>query len=236
MWDLNGKKHTCAWTFENSSGRATWLVHSWLTPRWGLCPSFLVVATTLQQFPLALAVTTTSNSTTFLPLPTESYHATSSVVTLDVLVGLCGGGGQTLCPCWGLPFFFLMLLSGCLSLDHFFHSVDCEAAGILGSTPPKQQVRGRNVWWPLGWGGDHWCIIAWNVSEIVASQWVLLPEASPCLEPNIWCLSISRDAWYNCLNELDACNPWLALDWEQMWQWLATLGQLLVQGKMDMIW
>lgn len=106
MWDLNGKKHTCAWTFENSSGRAAWLVHSWLTPRWGLCPSFLVVATTLQQFPLALAVTTTSKSTTFPPLPTESYHATSSVVTLDVLVGLCGGGGQTLCPCWDLPLFF----------------------------------------------------------------------------------------------------------------------------------
>nr|XP_021147372.1 uncharacterized protein LOC110360920 [Columba livia] len=29
--------------------------------------------------------------------------------------------------------------TGYLSLDHFFHSVDCEAAGILGSTPPKQQ-------------------------------------------------------------------------------------------------
>ncbi|OPJ72385.1 hypothetical protein AV530_018818 [Patagioenas fasciata monilis] len=30
-------------------------------------------------------------------------------------------------------------LPGSLSLDHFFHSVDCEAAGILGSTPPKHQ-------------------------------------------------------------------------------------------------
>lgn len=41
-------------------------------------------------------------------------------------------------------YLYFLLLSGYLSLDHFFHPVDCEAAGILGSTPAKGQVRGRN--------------------------------------------------------------------------------------------
>lgn len=57
-------------------------------------------------------------------------------------------------------YLYFLLLSGYLSLDHFFHPVDCEAAGIPGATPANGQVKGRKEQCPLGWGGDRWCILA----------------------------------------------------------------------------
>lgn len=159
MWDLNGKKRTRAWTFENSSQHATWLVLSWLTPCWGLCPSSPAVTTALQQLLLAVAVTTRSNPTTFLPLPTESCPCH----LLHGGLGHAGGVAQW----WGFrppahtdTYLYFSLLSGYLSLDHFSHPVDCEAAGHTKSTPAKGQVRGRNERWPLGWEEDRWCMLA----------------------------------------------------------------------------
>lgn len=81
------KNSTHAWTFENSSCCAAWLVLSWLIPCWGLCLPSLAVATGFQQLVLALTVTTKNNPTHFLCLPTESYPSTSSsLVALDMWV------------------------------------------------------------------------------------------------------------------------------------------------------
>lgn len=215
------KTSTHAWTFENSSCCATWLVLSWLIPCWGLCLPSLAVATGFRQLVLALTVTTKNNPTHFLCLPTESYPSTSSsLVALDMWGHVLVGARP---PIYVETYLCVLLLWVYLSLDHFFHPVDCEAVGMLGAIPAKGQARGRNERCQLGWTGLGWGGLRslWNCGLTV-----FLPEASPCLKPNIWCQSISRDISYSCLNELDVCNPWLALDGEKTWQWLATLGQL----------
>lgn len=141
MWDFNGKKpYTCLdlWEFISMCCLAAALLSH---PSPGALPGSPAVTTGLQQFPLALAVTTRSN-----PTPTHRVLPCHlPVVALDVLLGLCSGGGQTTYPFWDLP----LLLSGYLSLDRFFHPVDCEAAGMLGATLAK----GR---WEAGMRGGCW--------------------------------------------------------------------------------
>lgn len=178
------KTSTYAWTFENSSCCVTWLVVSWLIPCWGLCLPSLTVATGLQQFVLALAVTTKTNPTHLMCLSTESYPSTSSsLVALD----MWGHGLMGDRPPIHVETYLYFLLWACLSLDHFFHPVDYGAAGILGAIPAKGQERGRSERCRLGWG----CLRSlWNCDVNV-----FLSEVSPYLKPNIWCQSISRDIW-----------------------------------------
>lgn len=164
------KNSTYAWTFENSTC-VSWLVLSWLIPCWGLCLPSLTVSTGLQQFVLALAVTTKTNPTRFLYLPTDSYPSTSSsLVALDMLWGHVLVGDRP--PIHVETYLYFLLLWVCFSLDHFFHPVDCEAAGILGAVPAKEQVRDRSERCWLGWVCSR---SLWNCGFNV-----FLPEASPC--------------------------------------------------------
>lgn len=56
------------------------------------------------------------------------------MVAVDMLVGV----RPSLCA---ETYLYFLLMTGCLSLDHFFHPVDHEVAQMLELTPAKGQVR-----------------------------------------------------------------------------------------------
>lgn len=188
------KTSTHAWTFENSSCCATWLVLSWLIPCWGLCLPSLAVATGFRQLVLALTVTTKNNPTHFLCLPTESYPSTSSsLVALDMWGHVLVGARP---PIYVETYLCFLLLWVYLSLDHFFHPVDCEAVGMLGAIPAKGQARGRNERCQLGWTGLGWfkvsmklwphCVSAWSISMFEAKYLVSIYQQRYFIQLSKW--------------------------------------------------